>query len=938
MEDGAPLILGTGHLAKLTKASIVGAMGDTVVLTTIATELSNNATTSGGKDSHNNNSNSRSFENFTVDYRQRYHGVGKIPTTSAARRDNATPSNLETLGSRAIDRALRPLLRLDAADCGAIHVQSSAQGCASDGGNPVAISINAASVALMSHGMISEPVAAVSLGVLAGTDGRPKILINPSPLLHQQQQQQQQQQKRKNAVSNKNNNSEHMVCELLYAGTRTKAVMAEFQYHRALTVDQDGNLPTSIPETELAQLLSLAQAAIHPLLDTQEEFIANQLEQSKPSERRESQNLQEESEIRATLGLPPLPTENLKDEESNSDWSAKALELLEDAIQACEVELKEATLALFGCKIGETSTEQELQDVDYQSAYVHPKEFSSDILPKSLRGRRETIVQEEIERILTEWVASRLTILDGADLSKLDTDEKQSIVQVMVSTLKPLVHKSLLKKALHISASQFGTRADHRFGGPGPDPHNKGYKTIRPLSLTVPALPEIVHGSAIFARGDTQVLCTATLGAPRDGIPNRDPFLPPLPNPGFTDPSGTEKETNVTEDGTPFDELPVGSLRFLRTQEATISDLNSRKSKVDREMTGASGNLWDFRRAFLQYDFPSYSTGELPMGGQRHNRRAIGHGALAEKAILSVLPSPQDFPYCVRITSEVTDSNGSSSMASVCGATLALLDAGVPLVAPVAGVSVGLALPATTDISQETGDYQLLLDITGTEDHYGAMDFKIAGTYNGVTAFQLDVKTPIPLEVLPGALELAKSGRQAMLKEMETQCKGTVLQGLKARRSLKDSAPRVEVIRFDPQRKRDLIGPGGAVLRQLEDRYDVSVDLTQEGQCLLFGSNKDMVAEARSVVADIVADVEVGEIYEGTIVEIKDFGAIVELLRNKEGLLHVSELADNISDPQGNLGVVQKYLKVGDKIKVLCTGVDPVMGSIRLSVKAMHEK
>lgn len=276
-------------------------------------------------------------------------------------------------------------------------------------------------------------------------------------------------------------------------------------------------------------------------------------------------------------------------------------------------------------------------------------------------------------------------------------------------------------------------------------------------------------------------------------------------------------------------------------------------------------------------------------------------------------------------------------MASVCGATLALLDAGVPIVAPVAGVSVGLALRKGGEIAVgQAKSYELLLDITGTEDHYGAMDFKIAGTVAGVTALQLDVKDPLPLSVLPEALALAKAGRQEILKQMDSLCKETLLKGLKARANLKDATPRVEVVRFDPHRKRDLIGPGGAVLRQLEDRYDVSLDLTQEGQCLLFGSDKDMVAKARSAVADLVADVEVGEVYEGTIIEIKDFGAIVELLRNKSGLLHVSELTDEVSHPDGNLGVIQKHLKVGEKIKVLCTGIDPVQGSIRLSVKALQ--
>lgn len=323
-----------------------------------------------------------------------------------------------------------------------------------------------------------------------------------------------------------------------------------------------------------------------------------------------------------------------------------------------------------------------------------------------------------------------------------------------------------------------------------------------------------------------------------------------------------------------------------------------------------------------------------------------GHGTLAEKAILPILPIPNDFPYVIRVTSEVTDSNGSSSMATVCGATLALLDAGVPIEAPVAGVSVGLALSENDNKSASEGDskdYELLLDITGTEDHYGGMDFKIAGTTTGVTAFQLDVKKPIPLGILPEALELAKSGRRAMLEEMNDLCirnTDTFLTSLQPRQSLKESAPRVCVVRFDPKRKGDLVGPGGAVLRQLEDRYAVSLDLTQEGQCLLFGSDKEMVEKAKSAVEDLVAEVVEGEVYEGTIIEVKDFGAIVELLRNKEGLLHISQLGK--SDQQnksheGNLAQVKKELKVGEKIKVRCIQVDPVEGRIKLSVKDLPQ-
>jgi len=355
------------------------------------------------------------------------------------------------------------------------------------------------------------------------------------------------------------------------------------------------------------------------------------------------------------------------------------------------------------------------------------------------------------------------------------------------------------------------------------------------------------------------------------------------------------------------------------------SDMNSRRVLASREMTGDSGILSEVKSAFLHYDFPDFSTGVVKSRvGAAANRRAIGHGNLAEKAILPALPHLNDFPYTIRLTCEVTSSNGSSSMASACGASLALLDAGVPLVSPVAGVSVGLA----------PGSNELLLDITGTEDHYGDMDFKICGTHGGITAMQLDVKRPLEINALLDALDLAKEGRRAILNAMENECKNT-LPDLHPRTSMKSTAPRVEVIKFDPNRKRDLIGPGGAVLRQLEDRFDVSLDLSQEGRCLMFGSPSS-VYEAKSVIMDLVCDVEEGGVYEGTVVEIKDFGAVIELLRNKEGLLHVSEITDSQDrHPGGNIGLVKEHLAVGDKIEVLCTKIDQVQGSVRLSRKKL---
>jgi len=609
LDDGPPLILGSGKLAQLTKASVVGAMGDTVVLTTIAVD-----------ESSTSNDTSSFQNNFTVDFRQRHHGVGKIPL-SAARRDNARPTDLETLGSRAIDRALRPLLNFnDNNNLNSIHIHTSVQGCSSTGGNPVVVAINSASSAMMSQGMLQEPVAAVSLGVVAG-DGKhhPKVLVNPSPLFGMQQEHQE------NKINN--NNNADLACELLYAGTRHQAVMAEFQYHRAIYEEEDGSFPTSIPEQELSQLFSLAHAAIQTLLDTQEEYVKHQNDNNDndqegtndplSAEERLLHARKEENELRSSLGLPPLAESIAEEEDSGGtsiDLQQKANELLQEATNICETQLQGATLALFGYKeSGDHNLDTKPKTsygLEYQRAFVHPRDAASSLLSKSMRGRREDIVFREVERVLSEWIASNPA-----------TDPEDT--NALVSMLAPLVHKKLLQKALCTTAIQYGTRADQRFGGLGPSLNN-GFRTIRPLSVTVPALPEVVHGSATFARGDTQVLCTVTLGAPREGMPNGDPFLPPLPSPTLTKASLQKQTKGQGEAGSSFHDLPVGSLRYLRTQEALVSDLNTRKSKADREITGDSGNLSEYRRAFLQYDFPSYSTGELPRGGGMHNRRAIG--------------------------------------------------------------------------------------------------------------------------------------------------------------------------------------------------------------------------------------------------------------------------------------------------------------------------
>ncbi|GMH53851.1 hypothetical protein TL16_g01546 [Triparma laevis f. inornata] len=421
----------------------------------------------------------------------------------------------------------------------------------------------------------------------------------------------------------------------------------------------------------------------------------------------------------------------------------------------------------------------------------------------------------------------------------------------------------------------------------------RGLDEIRELIAVAPCLPDQVHGSAFFSRGETQVLSSCTLGIPENVFMTRHPY--------------EVKELEITGDD---EEKPVGSLRALGG-DALADDLELRRLEADRRLTGAGGRFVDGKTFYLHYDFPGYSVGEK--AGNGIGRREVGHGNLAEKSLIPVIPNTEDFPYVIRLTSEVMSSNGSSSMASVCAGTMALLDAGVPILSPVAGVSVGLA--------ERAGEFKLLTDITGTEDHFGEMDFKVAGTTEGITSMQLDVKLAggVPVDVLVEALEKARVGRLHIL--------GQIVQ--ERREKIKDTAPMVEVVRYDATRMKDLVGPGGAVINQIEAAYGVVMDLSQEGVALIYGGK---AKQARNAVNELVADVEEGGIYEGVILELKDFGCVVEVLRNKEALLHVSEISNaDVSHPSGNAGVVSELVAVGMKIDLVCIGVDKVRGHIKMS-------
>jgi polyribonucleotide nucleotidyltransferase len=373
----------------------------------------------------------------------------------------------------------------------------------------------------------------------------------------------------------------------------------------------------------------------------------------------------------------------------------------------------------------------------------------------------------------------------------------------------------------------------------------RGLAEIRPISCEVGILPR-THGSALFTRGETQVLAVVTFG-------------------------------------TSEDEQKINSL------------------------LGES-----YKSFMLHYNFPPFSTGEVsPL--RSPSRREIGHGALAERAILPVLPSNEKFPYTIRIVSEVLESNGSSSMATVCGSTLSLMDAGVPIKAPVAGIAMGLI--------HENGEAAVLSDILGDEDHFGDMDFKVAGTAEGVTAIQMDVKIQgIPKEIMERVLEQAREGRCYILGKMSETIS-------EPRKDLSRHAPRIISLQIKPEKIREIIGPGGKTIRSIVDQTGVKVDVEDSGLVKLASPNYEAIEKAIAMIKRLTQEVEVGGFYMGKVIRILNFGAIVELFPGTDGLIHISQLAE------GRVREVSDILKEGDEVMVKVIDIDP-QGRVRLSRKA----
>lgn len=314
----------------------------------------------------------------------------------------------------------------------------------------------------------------------------------------------------------------------------------------------------------------------------------------------------------------------------------------------------------------------------------------------------------------------------------------------------------------------------------------------------------------------------------------------------------------------------------------------------------------------LHYNFPHYSVGETGFSGGP-KRREIGHGRLARRGIAAVLPNSEDWPYTTRVVSEITESNGSSSMASVCGASLALMDAGVPLKAPVAGVAMGLVL--------EGEDFAVLTDILGDEDHLGDMDFKVAGTQTGITALQMDIKIQgITEQIMETALSQAREARLHILGEMNKVIS-------QSRTDVSENAPAMVTIKIDTDKIRDVIGKGGATIRALTEETGASIDIEDDGTIIIFGEDADSRDAAVAKIEAITAEAEVGQIYSGKVVKIADFGAFVNILPGKDGLLHISQIAKE------RVEKVTDYLTEGQEVEVLVLDVD--RGRIKLSMKEL---
>ena len=472
------------------------------------------------------------------------------------------------------------------------------------------------------------------------------------------------------------------------------------------------------------------------------------------------------------------------------------------------------------------------KDVGKPTFEYEPKVLDADLLTSVEESYSEAIADSYKLQDKQERVQSLNVVKDTIVKSMISEDEDSPKKSDLMDAVKKIEKKIVRTKLIKGEARIDGRDLD----------------TVRPIFVETGVLKN-THGSALFTRGETQAVVTATLGSPRQA-------------------------------------------QLIDAIEGEFKD-----------------------QFMLHYNFPPYSVGEAGfMSGPK--RREIGHGKLARRALEAVLPSPEDFPYTIRVVSEITESNGSSSMASVCGSSLALMDAGIPVRSPVAGIAMGL-------VKEEEG-FAVITDILGDEDHLGDMDFKVAGTSEGITALQMDIKIDgITEEIFEVALEKAEKARAHILEKMNEVISSS-------REELSDKAPQAVVIQINTKKIRDVIGKGGETIRALTAETGAIIEVEDDGKVTIYGDTPESRASALSRIEEITAVPEVNKIYTGKVANIMDFGAFVTIMPGTDGLVHISEISEE------RVEKVTDHLTEGDEIKVKVLEVDR-QGKIRLTMKGVEE-
>jgi polyribonucleotide nucleotidyltransferase len=647
--------------------------------------------------------------------------------------------------------------------------------------------INGASAALMVSPLpFLGPVGAVRIGQVDG-----EFVVNPTlPVIE-----------------------EESTLDLIVVGTKD-----------ALTMIEAG--ADEIPEEEILEAFELAHAEIVKICDAQEDL---RRQAGKPKyldpELTSELESQHSSRIRERIEAEGLREAGpVVDELVNELAAALSMESSEEDIlrqiqvrQSLDVILERVRLDVVERYVRE-------QFEDDLKALTEAEQDSKEL--KS--AKRQLLFDRIIEEVELPFPVGPATV-DGEGPVVKDSLTKQFVKKAAESIYKQLVREKIA--------------VDKR------RPDGRGAEDVREVNCEVGVAPR-THGSALFTRGQTQIMSLLTLGTAKEG--------------------------------------------------QRIDDLS----------------LETDRRYMHHYNFPPYSVGETGfMRGPK--RRDIGHGALAQRALEPMIPAIDEFPYTVRIVSETLESNGSSSMGSVCGSTLALMDAGVPIKAPVGGIAMGLV--------KEGDDYVILTDIQGAEDHLGDMDFKVAGSRDGITALQMDIKiTGVTQEIMRNALAQAKQAREFILDKMAEALSET-------RTELAEHAPRISTVKIDPEQIGMIIGKGGETIRGLEADYEVQIDIEEDGTILIYATEGTKAAAAIEAIESITKEPEVGDTYTGKVVKTTDFGAFVELKKGTDGLLHVSNVGP------GRVGHIEDVISRGDVLDVVVQEVDKDRGRIGLKLVAKHE-